>query len=172
MFRRFRESLARRQEQAILDSVYGWHAVGVQVVEICGQVLHDETIHQGDIGVSLDKADRLLFQLRNQVADSTRLLRSRSPELAAKLNQTTNKIFELRNEMARFLIRGQGPNPVSREQLDGFTRRQYHDRAMQDVGIKARELHTAAEDQLRAVWSDFQGWTVQTGIADTADSDS
>lgn len=171
MFQRIKATREKKQAQALLESADGWHAVCVQVIEICGQVLHDETVQQGDIGISLDKADRLLFQLRNQASEAGRLLRSLAPALAPRLNLTTNRVFELRNDTARFLIRCQGPDPTAAGgQLDGVARRVYYDRAMQEVGIKARRLHTEVERDLHATWDDLQGWIAEARIRERADS--
>ena len=163
MFRRFKENLESRQFQALLENVHGWRETCDQVTSICGQVLHDETVFQGDIGVALDKADRLLFQVRNFTSEARRLLRRRQqPDLAARLNQASNRIFELRNETTRFLIRCQGPGPLSGARPDEATRRGYYDRALQEIGFKARQLHAEVEGELSSIGNALQSWIVQT----------
>jgi hypothetical protein len=143
--------MERRQSLAVLENVQGWRETCDQVTGICGQVLYDESVLQGDIGVALDRADRLLFQVRNYTSEARRLLRRREPDLAARLNQASNRVFELRNATTRFLIRCQGPGPLSGDRSDDATRRGYYDRALQEIGFNARQLHGEVEGELTAI---------------------
>lgn len=144
--------MEKRRAQAFLFSSHNWHAACAGVLAICGEVLGAETIHQRDIGASLDKADRLLFQLRNHASEMRGLLNRGDPDLAKRVGLTTNRVFELRNETARFLIRCQGPDSVPGARFDTAARRLFYDRAMQEVGLNARLLHAAVLAEFLATW--------------------
>lgn len=152
MFRRIRDAMEKRRAQSFLISSHNWHAACAGVMAICGEVLAEETIHPRDIGASLDRADRLLFQLRNHASEMRGLLSRGDPDLAKRVGLTTNRIFELRNETARFLIRCQGPDPVSGARFDNAARRLFYDRAMQEVGFNARQMQAAVQAEFLATW--------------------
>jgi hypothetical protein len=168
MFRQIREALEKRRAQSFLDSSHSWHAACAGVIAICGQVLGEETIHQRDIGASLDRADRLLFQLRNHASEMRGLLSRGDPDLAKKVGLTTNRVFELRNETARFLIRCQGPDPVSGAQFDAAARRLFYDRAMQEIGFSARQMHAAVQAEFLATWGGLESLISRAGIVEKA----
>jgi hypothetical protein len=156
MFSRFKAAIQRRQAQSYLENVHGWYQICDQVTGICGQVLHDESVRQRDIGVPLDKTDRMLFALRNYNSEARRLLHRQDPALARRLDETSSQVFNLRNETARFLIRLQGPGSLLGGQSDDSTSLGYYNRALQDVGFNARRLHSELEGELIALWTALQ----------------
>ncbi len=64
-FQRMMHRFERRRVQEMLDILPVWYNTCLRVSEICGEALQDTDLVQGDIGVVLDKADRMLFQFRN-----------------------------------------------------------------------------------------------------------
>ncbi len=113
MLKGLRERIEKRRAQALLDSVQIWYATSQSVCEICGEALHDLALIQADIGTVLDKADRKLFQYRNDASDAQREVRRYNPQLANQIGEVTQQVYELRNLTAKFLIRAQGPSPFA-----------------------------------------------------------
>jgi hypothetical protein len=163
-------ALRRRQALAFLENVHEWHRNCDQVTEICGNALHDLSVIGGEIGVTLDKADRMLFALKNATSETNRHLRRQEPALASQLVEASNHVFELRNETARFLIRCQGPDPTGGRQMDEAARRLFYDRAMQEVGFNARMLHAEVSKELEATWNGIQDIIAQAEIVSGGDS--
>ena len=102
--------------------------------------LHNQTIIKKDIGYIVDTADRMLFHLRSCIPDSLRTLRRRNSELAQRFDKACQQIFRLRNETTRFLIRSQGPGPMTGDEPDDETRMIYYYQALEEVGFDARDL--------------------------------
>ncbi len=130
-----------------------------------GGALHDQSIIKMDIGYVVETADRLLFHMRNHIPDSLRTLRRRNPELAQRFDRACQQIFCLRNETTKFLIRSQGPGPMTGDEPDDETRMIYYYQALEEVGFTARDLKKNFDRELKYIWRDLQNVIVQEEIA-------
>jgi len=149
--------MEKRQARGFLNGVQAWYHTCVKISELLGEALYDEAIGEKDIGVVLDKVDRMLFALRNEAADVRGFLRRKDPRLAERVENASTQVFELRNETTRFLMRCQGPGPfMGSRELNGQTRMLYYYRALEEVGFKARQVNSALEGELKAIWRDLQ----------------
>lgn len=121
------------------------------------QALQDPKIARDDIGVSLDRIDRALFRLRDTGAGAQHALRRRDPRLGERMRLLSEAIVVLRNDTVRFLIRAQGATPPFMQGEGGASRQaQAYQRAMQDVGLVARQRSAGIERDLRQLWADLQ----------------
>lgn len=155
-----KDSLEKRQARLFVDGVLAWYHACAQVTELIDGALHSENALAQDIGVILDRTDRLLFGLRDTTMDAQRALRKYDPALAHRLQQTSNQIYALRNEVARFLIRAQGPGFPSAGQTRADNRDQYYSQAMTEVGFHARQMKGELDKELASLWADLQRWLI------------
>ena len=93
------------------------------------------------------------------------MLRRRSPELAQRFDLACQQIFRLRNETTSFLIRSQGPGPMTGDEPDDEVRIIYYYQALEEVGFDARDLITDFDRELKSIWRDLQKIIVQEEIA-------
>lgn len=161
MLERLKFILRKRQARQFIDGVTAWYHACSQVTDLVGTALRDEPMATQDIGVILDKTDRLLFGLRETTDDASRAVRRYDATLAYRLRQTSNGIYALRNEMARFLIRAQGPGFPSAGQMSSHDLATHHSRAMMEVGVHARQMKSEIDTELTSLWSDLQRWMVR-----------
>lgn len=161
MFNWLKDSLEKRHARFFLDGVHAWYRACSRVIEIMGVALQDESAVNQDIGIILDKADRLLFGLRDTTADACRALRKYDPSLALRLQRTSNQVYALRNEVTRFLIRAQGPGFPSVGQVKSVNRDQYYTQAMADIGFRARQMIVELDREMASLWAELQGLLTQ-----------
>jgi len=152
MLKRLLNRIEKKRSQNLLESVHAWYATSLSVCEICGKALMDQALVQQDIGTVLDKADRKLFQYRNDASDAQRAVRRHDIELANRITQITQQVYELRNLTAKFLIRAQGPSPFISLRTETKSPQIYYDRALDEVGLPARELNANLDDNIQSVW--------------------
>lgn len=165
MFQRFRKKIEQKRARSFVDNVQAWYQTSSEISEVMGVALHDQSVLQADIGYIIDAADRLLFSLRYYVPDSLGRLRRRSPELARRFDLASQKLYQLRNETIKFLIRSQGPGPMSGDEPDEEARIFYYYRALDEVGFNARDLKSEFDLELNAIWNDLQLIIVQERAA-------
>jgi hypothetical protein len=151
----------KRRARTFLDSVPAWYRTCNQVSKIIGDALHDEAITRQDIGAVIDKADRLLMNLGFYIPEAHGLLRKRNPELARRFDDTSQKVFRLRNETTRFLIRSQGPGIIREDESDNGMRQVYYYRALEEAGFKARKIHRDLDKELQSIWREMQVMMIQ-----------
>jgi hypothetical protein len=120
------------------------------------RALHDRSIVEDDIGSVIDQVDRMLLHLGFYFSDSMGTLRRRNPDLARRFKRTSQQVFVVRNKMTVFLIRSQGPGPMSGEETDEETRNIYYYQALDEVGFYARDLMAELDRQLTIVWMELQ----------------
>ena len=149
------DRLRKRRLQGFLDDSQAWYRACNTVCRACGDALHDEDICDKDIGVVLDKTDRLLFGLRNNLMGTCRSLKGQHPALVRRIREVSERVFHLRNQTSRFLIRCQGPVSPAIADRSG-ERRLHYQRALQEHGLPARDLHREIDQELKAVWSELQ----------------
>ena len=121
MLKWIRMKIERKRAQSFVENTRAWYQTCNDISEVMGDALHDQSIIDKDIGYMVDGVDRLLFQLRFYIPDSLGILRRWNPELAQRFDNANRLIFRLRNETIRFLIRSQGPGPISGDDSDDET---------------------------------------------------
>lgn len=155
MLKRLMDKLNRRKMQALIDILPVWYNTCRRVSEICGDALHDVELVDGDIGAVLDKADRMLFQFRNDAGDVRRSIQLLDRQLAGRVDATTRRVFELRNATAKFLIRAQGPSPFARQGMESDMSQRYYHRALEEAGFEARRLKNELDKEIELLWDEL-----------------
>jgi hypothetical protein len=156
MLRKWLGKLEKRRVQGMRDILPVWYNTCLRVSEICGEALHDEELIRADIGTVLDKADRMLFQFRNDAGDVRKVVQRYDANLAGSVERLTQQVYELRNITAKFLIRAQGPSPFAKSVLEGESGSQYYQRALEEVGFTARQMKTTLDQDLTALWLELE----------------
>ena len=161
MFERLRKKIEQKRAQSFVNNVRAWYQTNSEISEVMDMALHDQSITHADIGYIIDAADRLLFSLRYYVPDSMGVLRRRNPNLARRFDLVSQHLYQLRNETIRFLIRSQGPGPMSGDEPDDEARIIYYYQALEEVGFYARDLKSDFDRELKSIWHDLQLIIVQ-----------
>jgi hypothetical protein len=147
--------LRKRQIENFLENSLAWYKACTTVCRICGDALDDEDICDSDIGVALDKADRGIFQLRDNIGGMCRYMQGSNVALVKRVKHISEQVVRLRNQTSRFLIRCQGP--ISPAIVDrGEQRRLHYQRALEDFGLEARQMHREIDEELKTVWREMQ----------------
>jgi hypothetical protein len=152
-----RKFFRKREARDFSENATGWHAVCQTISEMYVEVLHDDNPTRSDIGVVLDKTDRMLFALRDHLSALRPPLNRRDRELTKRVNKASEHLYELRNKTARFLIRAQGHTPTFMR--EGTTspevEQTYYLKAMQEVGFDARQAALALRKELKGIWEEL-----------------
>lgn len=157
IYRRLRHYLERRSAENFLEGITSWHQTCREVTQLCTKALNDTEVIRGDIGVILDKMDRNLFALRNHIGGSKRFLRRRNRALANRFAKVNKAVYQMRNQTAKFLIRGQGPGPFPGDQeMEEERWRKYYDRAMIDIGFGVRRMNEGVSEEIETIWTEMQ----------------
>ena len=147
---------ARQAAEAESD-IRGWHEACEVILGTSIQALRDPKLAREDIGVALDRIDRALFRLRDNGSGAQQALRRRDPGLGERMRLLSEAIVVLRNDTVRFMIRAQGATPPFMQKEGGPSRQaEAYQRAMQDVGLSARQRSATIERDLRQLWADLQ----------------
>jgi hypothetical protein len=161
MLKRIITKIERRRAQSFVENARGWYQACNDVSKVMGDVLHDPSIINKDIGYTIDSVDRLLLHLRYYIPDSLGILRRRNPELAQRFDKTSELVYRLRNETTKFLIRSQGPGPMTGDKPDEEARIIYYYRALNEAGFSARDLKKELDFELKSIWRDLQKVIIQ-----------
>ena len=164
MLSRIRTKIEKKRAQSFVTNVRAWYQTCIEVSEVMDDALHDQSIIKKDIGYIIDTADRILFHLRFYIPDSRGTLRRRNPELAQRFDEACQHIFRLRNETTGFLIRSQGPGPMTGDEPDDDVRIIYYYQALEEVGFNARDLKKNFDRELKSIWRDLQKIIAQEEI--------
>jgi hypothetical protein len=151
-----RTTIERKRAQSFVTNVRAWYQTCIEVSEVMDDALHDQSIIKKDIGYIIDTADRILFHLRFYIPDSLGTLRRRNPELAQRFDEACQQIFRLRNETTSFLIRSQGPGPMTGDEPDDEARIIYYYQALEELGFNVRQLKPDFDWELKSIWLDLQ----------------
>jgi hypothetical protein len=151
-----RSTLARKRARSFVENARAWKETSKAVLQVMDRALHDRSIVEDDIGSVIDQVDRMLLHLGFYFSDSMGTLRRRNPDLARRFKRTSQQVFVVRNKMTVFLIRSQGPGPMSGEETDEETRNIYYYQALDEVGFYARDLMAELDRQLTIVWMELQ----------------
>jgi len=161
MLARLQEFMERRNARSFVENMKAWYQTSLEVSDVMGDALHDTDVSKKEIGYVIDEADRMLLSLRYYIPEAHGGLRRRNPELAKRFDKNCQKLYQLRNEVIRFLIRSQGPGPMSGEEPNEEARLVYYYRALDEVGFKARDLKKELDQELRSIWPELQVPIVQ-----------
>jgi hypothetical protein len=157
LLRRLLSPWRARQAAEAESDIRGWHEACELILGTSIQALHDPKLAREDIGVALDRIDRALFRLRDNGSGAQRALRRRDPGLGERMRVLSEAIVVLRNDTVRFMIRAQGATPPFMQGEGGSARQgEAYQRAMQDVGLPARQRSAMIERDLRQLWADLQ----------------
>jgi len=157
MWEQYQNWRDRKRAQTLVDSLEEWHTTCVEVTVICRQGLFEPAVMDGDIGEVLDRADRKLYQFRNQMTEARREVKRQDPELAKRITQITQDVYTLRNHTARFLIRAQGTRPFATGRLtDPKERSVYYLKALEDAGYPGRKAADELQKNTERLWGDLQ----------------
>ena len=151
-----RTTIQRNRARAFVKNARAWYLTCRDVSALMGDALHDQSIITKDIGYEIDQVDRMLFHLRFYIPDSLGTLKRRNPDLTQRFDQVTQQVYQLRNETTIFLIRSQGPGPMSGDEPDEGVSMIYYYRALEEVGFKARDLKDDLDRELKFIWRDLQ----------------
>lgn len=132
-----------------------WHAACQSIVELYVEALNEDNPAQPDIGVVLDKTDRMLYGVRDHLGGLRAALNRRDRALSARVGKASERLYEIRNLTARFLIRAQGHTPhyLRQQELPDDTRQMYYLKAMQEVGFEARQAAIELRKELKSIWT-------------------
>jgi hypothetical protein len=155
MFRQIIDRWQRKKHARLGEDLRTWHQLCSDVTRICGEALHNEDIGGREIGELLDKTDRMLFRLREPLPSSWPLLRRRAPELARRVPELSDQVYRLRNQTSRFLIRCQGPAPLT-ARPEGQVRSAYYQQALETFGLEGRRIWRELEEELGVIVEDIQ----------------
>jgi len=148
----------KREAREFSEHAAAWHKTCQSISEAYVDVLGDAEAAQPDIGVVLDKTDRMLFSLRDHLSALRSPLARRNQGLAVRVLKATERLFELRNQTTRFLIRSQGPTPPFLRETPhspGLDQAYYY-KAMQEVGFEARQAARDLSKELKSIWSELR----------------
>jgi hypothetical protein len=160
-----RTTIQRNRARAFVKNVRAWYFTCLDASKVMGDALHNQSIIKQDIGIAIDQVDRMLLQLGFYIPDSLGTLRRRNPDLAKRIDQVTKQVYQLRNVMTIFLIRSQGPGPMSGEEPDEDVRMVYYYQALGEVGFKARDLKVDFDREIDVIWQELQMIISQEEIA-------
>jgi hypothetical protein len=161
MFQGIRNRLEKKRAKSFVKNIHAWYQTCREVSQVMEIALHDQSIIKADIGYIIEAADRMLFGLRYYIPDSLGTLRRSNPQLARRFDNACQLIYQLRNTTASFLIRSQGPGPMSGDEPDDEARIIYYYRALEEVGFNARQLKSDFDRELKSIWRDLQVIIIQ-----------
>ena len=156
VFKQWFGKIEKRRVQGMLDIVPVWYNTCLRVADILGGALHDEELIRADIGTVLDKADRMLFQFRNDASDVRKAVTRYDESLGRRVVRVTQQVYELRNATAKFLIRAQGPSPFAKSNLEGESGNLYYHHALEESGFEARQMKNELDQELVALWVELE----------------
>ena len=165
MLKRIRSIIARNRARSFVNNAHAWYVTCSDITRVMGDALHDPSIAAKDIGYIIDQVDLMLFHLGFYITDSISTLKRCSPDLARRFDLVSQQVYVARNKMTIFLIRSQGPGPMSGQETDEDTRLIYYYQALDEVGFAARDLQRDLERDLNTIWQDLQKFISQEEFA-------
>jgi hypothetical protein len=159
MFRRWAEARRRAASGRAAADLQDWLTSIESIVAVCTGSLRDRVV-ASDIGVTLDRVDRELMRFRNHAADLRQPLRQHSRALAARVAQTTDQVFHLRNLTCAFLLRWQSAGQIDPAAARALDARREMEEARLQASESARGLVSTLETlapELRALIAEWVG---------------
>lgn len=164
MFARITEFFEKRRARSFVNNVRAWYQTCSDVSEVIGEVLYDDKILKMDIGYVIDHVDRLLLTLRYCIPEVQGGLKRWNLDLSKRLEKTSQLVYRLRNQTTSFLIRSQGPGPMTGYNPDDGERLVYYYQALDEVGFQARDIKKDLDGELTSIWRDLQKLILQAEI--------
>jgi Na+/phosphate symporter len=156
MFRKLLARIEKNRTQRFIVNIRAWYKTCYLLTKTYGDALYDQCACESDIGVMLDKADRMLFQLSSYTADALSLLRRKEPALAKKVDVISTQVYRLRNQTTSFLIRCQGNEDSLVESRQASKIGLAYYQALEEVGFTTRRLQRELEKELALIWAELQ----------------
>jgi hypothetical protein len=158
MFRNLIAQIKKNRTKRFIENTQAWYKTCSLLTKTYGVALYDQDAFNADIGIMLDKTDRMLFQLDSYTSDALGFLRRNEPALANKVNDLSTQVFRLRNKTISFLLRSQGGMLFSGIDRGPDSRgSQAYYQALEEVGFTARQIHRELEKELTAIWPALRG---------------
>src|SRR5512147_1367390 len=155
MWNRITGFFRKREAHEFSEHAAGWHKTCVSINDACVDALNTGTEAPPDIGVMLDKADKMLFAVRDHLAALRPALKRRDRALEKRVKNASDQLYEVRNKTASFLIRAQGHTPhfLRSGEMPDDAQQAYYLKAMQEVGFEARQAALALRKELKGIWT-------------------
>lgn len=155
MFDRLFSYFRKREAGEFSQHARGWHTNCQSIAGMYIDALNDEDPAEPDIGVVLDKTDRMLYQVRDHLSALRPALNRRDRQLSKRVGRASERLYEVRNMTASFLIRAQGHTPyyLRQQEMSADAQMVYRYKAMHEVGFEARQAAIALRDELKAIWT-------------------
>lgn len=158
MFRKLLARIEKKRTKNFVVNIHAWYKTCSQLTKTFGDALYDQCACETDIGIMLDAADRMLFQLGSYTSDALGLLRRKEPALAKRVDLISTQVYRLRNQTTSFLIRCQGPGRFpGLEPRSGRGGYSAYYQALEEIGFTSRRLQQELEKELKVIWTDLQG---------------
>jgi hypothetical protein len=157
MIRRWIDRWRRGTTLRSAADLQDWLTSIESVVAMCSSSLREKEI-PSDIGVTLDRVDRELMRFRNHAAEVRRPLRQHSVALAARVAQTTDQVFHLRNLTCAFLLRWQSVRQTDPSADRALTARREMEEARLQASESARSLAAVLESLAPEVRTTISLW--------------
>jgi hypothetical protein len=155
MFHKLVEFFEKRRAQNYLKDLRLWYDVTHEVSDILGDALYNEKICSSEIGIVLDRTDRLLFALGSAIPGACGGLNRQNPDLAQRVENVSVNIYRLRNATVSFLVRCHRPAIFEDRSQEGLHAMAYY-RALDEAGFQARQICKEVERELKTAWYDLQ----------------
>lgn len=145
----------KREAGEFSENASGWHKTCSSIAGMYIDALNDENPDQPDIGVVLDKTDRMLFAVRDHLSALRPALNRRDRALSKRVNKASERLYEVRNMTAKFLIRAQGHTPhyLREKEMSADAQQAFYYKAMHEVGFEARQAAIELRDELKSIWT-------------------
>jgi hypothetical protein len=158
MFDKILDRIKKNRTKRFIENTQAWYKTCNLLTNTYGVALYDQEAFDDDIGIMLEKTDRMLFQLGSYTSDVQGLLRREEPALAKKVDYLSTQVFRLRNKTISFLLRSQGGllfSGIDARQRNRGGEAYYQ--ALEEVGFAARQIHRELEKELKAIWPALRG---------------
>lgn len=164
MFARLAKFIERRRARSFVNNVRAWYQTCSDVSEVIGEILYDDKIGKMDIGYVIGHVDRLLLTLRYCIPEVQGGLKRWNLDLAKRLEMTSQLVYRLRNQATSFLIRSQGPGPMTGYEPDEGERLVYYYQALNEVGFQARDIKKDLDGELKSIWRELQNFILKAEL--------
>lgn len=163
---RLAEYLKKRRAQNYLKDLRVWYEITHEVSDILGDALYNEKICSSEIGLVLDRTDRLLFMLGSAIPGACGGLNRQNPDLAQRIENISTNIYRLRNATVSFLVRCHGPAVYEDRSQEGLHEVVYY-QALDEAGFQARQICQEVERELKTAGRELRKSIRQAELAAT-----
>lgn len=128
----------RSQLRRAAADLEAWSDTAQAILDACQEPLRAPRL-AADIGVVLDRVDRLLMRFRNEFASARSALRGR-PELAVRVRRATDGLVRLRNDTCAFLLRARASQQLDDQGVVSIDARRNMDESRLQASRSARGM--------------------------------